>query len=283
MSSQIFYSYTEVKKKCQEGRFFSYSDWFDRIFIPPSFFFVWLFINLRVSANFVSWISVIFAVCAAFLFASSKASLILIGSILYLLYYLFDYVDGAVARFNMTSGISGQYIDWIMHVISSTAIMSGIAFGALKSSGFWLTPFCILGIIASILTYARHSMAWFSVIMHAQQSMTKKLKLDSIKLNQSKYKSNLFLYELIRKIVSKIYHEETLIFLLPVLAAFNFYGFFLSIDFRVILIIGAGALYLPIMFIEVQRLASSNKIEVHFNKLFINNEKPNLPDDHFFK
>ena len=277
------YTISEVKKRCKEGRFFPYSDWFDRIFVPPSIILVWICINLKISANFVSWISALFAIAAAILISNQNPINILIGTSLYLFYYLLDYVDGAVARFNKTSGVSGQYMDWIMHVISSVAIMCGIAIGALNSSGSWLIPFCILGVAASVLTYARHSMAWFSLIMEVQQRMSKNLNLNKIELNESiSSKSNIF-YELIRKIISKIYHEETLLFLLPILAILNLYVSNTYIDFRVVLIIGAGTLYFTIMMVEINNLASRNKIQEAYNKLFIEKDKPNLPDDHFFK
>ena len=30
--------YKDVKNKCSEGRFFSYDDWRDKLFVPPSIF-----------------------------------------------------------------------------------------------------------------------------------------------------------------------------------------------------------------------------------------------------
>ena len=283
MNQKKFYSLKEVKIRCTEGRFFSYSDWFDKIFIPLSMYFVWLFVNLRISANIISWISAFFAIVAAILISCQNPIYIIIGSFFYLIYYLFDYIDGAVARFNRTSGVSGQYIDWIMHVISSSAIMSGIAIGAISSTGNWLIPFCILSVVSSILTYARYSMAWFAIIMDNQQRRSKGLDMDKITLETSIYKREYFLYDFIRKCVCKFYHEETLIFSLPILAFLHYFISYTYIDFRVLLVVGGGLFYFPVMVIEIQKLASSKKIPEASYKLFKSNEKPVLPDDHFFK
>ena len=282
MSYRKFYSFSEVKKKCIEGRFFSYSDWFDGIFVPPSIYLIWMSVNLRISANAISWISATFAILGAILISTQNTTYIFIGSLFYLFYYLFDYVDGGVARFNQTQGVSGQYMDWIMHVISSTAIISGLAIGAINGSGNWLVPFSILAIIASVLTYARHSMAWFSIIMENQQKRSKGIAND-ISFKMINKRKNIIVYDFIRKCVCKFYHEETLIFLLPLLSLLHLYVTHAYLDFRVLLIIGAGAFYFPIMLIEVHRLATNNKIPEAYNKLFISSAKPILPDDHFLK
>ena len=133
-----------------------------------------------------------------------------------------------------------------MHVISSSAIMSGIAIGAISSTGNWLIPFCILSVVSSILTYARYSMAWFAIIMDNQQRRSKGLDMDKITLETSIYKRDYFLYDLIRKCVCKFYHEETLIFSLPILALLHYFISYTYIDFRVLLIVGGGLFYFPL-------------------------------------
>ncbi len=282
MNKKKFYSLSEVKIKCTEERFFSYSDWFDVVFVPLSIYLVWLCVNLKISANLVSWISAFFAIWGAILISSQNPIYIIIGSFFYLTYYLFDYVDGSVSRFNETAGISGQYMDWIMHIISSSAIMSGIAIGALNSSGNWLIPFCILSIVASILTYSRHSMAWFSIIMENQQRRSMSLD-NEITFNTYSSVKDSFIYDFIRKCVCKFYHEETLLFSLPILASLHYFITYTYIDFRVLLIIGGGLLYFPIIVIEIHKLASGKKIPEAYYKLFKSSKKPVLPDDHFFK
>jgi len=278
----FFYSIKQVKERCMDGRFLSYTHWIDKIFVPPSIYLVWISVNLKISANTISWISAILAILGAILISSQNTLYIFIGTLFYLLYYLFDYVDGGVARFNQTQGVSGQYMDWIMHVISSTAIMTGLAIGAINASGNWLVPFSILAIIASVLIYARHSMAWFAIIMENQQKRSKGISNNILFKTINKRKDSI-VYDFIRKCVCKFYHEETLIFLLPLLSLLNLLLTNIYFDFRVLLIIGAGAFYFPILLIEVHKLGTNNKIPEAYNKLFISSTKPILPDDHFLK
>ena len=135
----------------------------DRLFVPVAIYIVWFCIRLGISGNTVSWLSALVAVLGAFLLTSSDSLVFLIGSFGYILWCLLDYVDGAVARFNDKGGVSGQYVDWIMHVIAHIAIMVGIAIGAMNNVGSWIYPFAILGIVAAGLVYAKFSMAWFAI------------------------------------------------------------------------------------------------------------------------
>ena len=84
---------------------FSYDDWRDKIFVPPSIFLTWLFVNLRISANIVS-ISGVFAVTGGIMLTSENKYIALIGSFGYMVYYLLDYVDGGVARYNGNIGVT---------------------------------------------------------------------------------------------------------------------------------------------------------------------------------
>jgi len=283
MNYKGFHNIKDVKRRSIEGRFSSYSHWIDRIFVPPSIYLVWVSVNLKISANAISWISAFFAIVAAILIANKNPIYICLGTLLYLIYYLLDYVDGAVARFNQTQSVAGQYMDWIMHVISSAAIMSGLAMGAINSSGTWLIPFAVLAIVASVLSYARHSMAWFSIIMENQQQRLNNADPGGIFFQVKNNKKDSLIYDFIRKCTCKFYHEETLLFSLPVLALLHLTITHVYLDFRVLLVMCAGLFYFPIMLIEVNKLATNNKIQEAYTKLFFSSEKPILPDDHFFK
>ena len=91
-------TYKDVKYKCTEERFFPYDNWRDKLFAPPSIFFVWLFVRLNISGNVVSLISGLVAVFGGVLLSTQNNLLILIGSFCYGAYYLLDYVDGGVSR-----------------------------------------------------------------------------------------------------------------------------------------------------------------------------------------
>ena len=163
-------SLKEIKEISIRDRYYPYDTWIDSIFSPISPYLAWLFIRLNISGNGVSWISGFLAIIGAILMATESSILIFIGSFGYMLFYQLDYVDGAVARLNKKTGVGGQYIDFIMHVISHVAIISGLALGAISTYGSTIYPLAILALVASGLSHARHSTAWFAIVMEQQKS-----------------------------------------------------------------------------------------------------------------
>lgn len=272
---------SEVKNRCSKGRFFSYNDWRDKLFVPPSIILVWIFLNLRLSGNFVSILSGLIAICCGVLLTSSNPYLILIGSFGYMIFYLLDYVDGGVARFNGKSGIGGQYVDWIMHVVVSVAMTSGLLIGAMNSSGEWIAPFGIFAIVASALTFDRYSYAWFAIAMYYQQRKTKKNNLNLLEIRDKKPKINFF-YISIRRFTALFYHENYAFFIYPFLAILHL-KFFDIYDFRLLLIIIGSLVYFPFLIYDIIRLSRNSVIDNMYNETFINNKPPNLPNDHFFE
>ena len=273
----------EIKKKCSDERYFAYDSLQDRLFVPVAMYLVWLFVRIGVSGNAVSWLSALVAVLGAFLLTSSDSLVVLIGSFGYILWCLLDYVDGAVARFNGKGSVAGQYIDWIMHVIAHIAIIAGIAIGAMNSVGAWIYPFVILGIVAAGLTYAKFSMAWFAICMEQQQRRASSYDVQNRAKTEIMPASGRLWFDYIRRLTVVIFHENWLIFTLPLLAIAQFFQVFGAIDLRVIFTIMAGSLYFPVQVLEIHRLVITKRIQRGYSELFSPDHIPDLPNDHFFK
>ena len=72
----------------------------------------WIFLNLNFSANFISFIGIIFALTSfGFLCFGSTFLLKLIGWLFLYFWSLFDYIDGNIARFRKTSSHYGELWD----------------------------------------------------------------------------------------------------------------------------------------------------------------------------
>ena len=273
----------EIKKKCSDDRYFAYDSLQDRLFVPVAMYLVWLFVRIGVSGNVVSWLSALVAVLGAFLLTSSDSLVVLIGSFGYILWCLLDYVDGAVSRFNGKGSVAGQYIDWIMHVIAHIAIIAGIAIGAMNSVGAWIYPFAILGIVAAGLTYAKFSMAWYAVCMEQQQRRARGLDVDIEEKLEITPDSSWLWFEYVRRFTVIIFHENFLIFTLPVMAALQLSQVLGFIDLRVVFTVLAGVLYFPVQVLEIHRLVVTKRIQRGYSELFSSDHIPDLPNDHFFK
>lgn len=273
-------SFAEVRQRCAQGRFFPYDDWRDRLFVPPAIVLVWVFVRVGASGSFVSWLSGAIAVVGGIGLSQTNPMWVFVGSFGYLMFYLLDYVDGGVARYRGEAGMGGQYLDWVIHVIAAVATMAGLAGGALQSAGFWIFPFCILALIASALTTARFSMGWFAICMERQQrrakggdlAATRPLRIRPLSLP----------YKLIRRVATMLFHENYAIFLLPALATIHLLAPQGLPDFRTVLVLVGGTVYVYVMVAEVQRLVTERRIDEGYHKLFDTMNQPKLPEDHFF-
>ncbi len=270
----------DVRQKCIEARYFEYDSFHDRLFVPPAMILIWVFVRIGVSGNTVSWISGAFALAGAFALSVENPYIVLFGSFGYLVFYLLDYVDGGVARYRDEAGMSGQYVDWIIHVIAAVATMAGLLGGALHNIGFWIFPFGILAITASALTTARYSMGWFAVCMERQQRLAK--GTDLTHENSQKPIPPSLIYRAFRAGSTLLFHENYLIFTLPLLAFAQLFTPHVFPDFRIIMVLMGGTVYFLVMVFDISRIAKERGIDQAYRKLFLDDTKPNLPDDHFF-
>ena len=280
MSKKV--TFKSVSLVCHEERFFAYDDWRDRLFVPLATFLVWVFVRLGWSGNAVTLLSGVFSVLGGVLIASDEPFMVLIGSFGYMTFYLLDYADGGVARYNKKAGIGGQYFDWIMHVVSSIAFALGLFIGALNVTGDWIIVFGVLTVIASALMLDRYAFAWFSICMYHQQNQVKGMKFSQTDFDYKPRKESI-VYRGFRYLSLGLFHENYAIFLLPIFATIHYFFTSELIDFRVILILIGGLVYFPVMLYEVWKLNVDGRVDNAYQKIFIEKSMPNLPDDHFLK
>ena len=277
-------SFKEVKNKCISERFFPYDNWRDKIFVPPSILLVWVFINTGASANFVSFLSGVIAIIGSIMMTSENPQIAFFGSFGYIIYYLLDYVDGGVARLKGNIGVGGQYIDWLMHVVSSISVFLALFIVVYRIEGNWIITFGILTLISIALNLDKYSFAWFSISMYYQQQQIKTFpdKPKPIKIHQT-IKHNQFFYKILKKISVVIYHENYMIFYLPIFSFLNLYISNITLDFSILIIMSGAILNFPITIIEILKISRNTKIDNSYNNLFFGEERPNLPSDHFLE
>ncbi len=271
---------SQVRARCSEGRFFAYDDWRDRLFVPPSILLVWVFVRFGWTGNGVSYLSGAVALIGAFCLATADPLYVLLGSFGYMAFYLLDYVDGGVARFNGEAGMSGQYMDSTMHAVSAVGVAAGLFAGALSVAGSWIIPFGVLTVVAATLALDRYSFAWFTICMHYQQQRVKGLVKEPSHDFYKPRKRSLF-YRAIRNLSTAVFHENYAIFLLPLLALTHLILSPSFFDFRVMLIVLGGILYFPVMICEIWLMATEGRVDHAYRKLFFSEQTPRLPEDHF--
>ena len=279
-------SYSQVKKRCVEGRYFKYVRWRKFIFLEPSFFLTWIFVNLGWSGNAVGALSGVVTIIGGIMLASQDSLVVFIGSFAYLLFYLLDYVDGSVARYRNEAGMSGQYIDWLMHSVSGLAIMLGIFLGALQVVGYVLVPFGIVTIICISLQLDRYSFAWWSICMYRQQNLVSGADDTYPGLDLKQNNAISLPHKFFKYLSLILFHEGYLIFWLPLLAGGNFFLELLGVpivDFRVLLVIFGGTVFPIFIIFELVTMVKHKKLEKTYVKIFHSSDRPVFPDEHFFK
>ena len=141
-------SLKELNKICQKPNYKKVGNWMVRNIVRDAALpITWVFLHTPITANQVTFISLVIGItgCCAFAFGN-KASM-LIGALLLQLWYLLDHVDGQVARYRKQTSLTGLYFDYITHYVIHAGIFLGIGFGAFQKTGEWL--YSALGCVAA--------------------------------------------------------------------------------------------------------------------------------------
>jgi uncharacterized protein YceK len=163
-------------------------------------------------------------------------------------------------------------------------IFTGIFIVAYNIEGSWIVPFGILTLVSISLNLDKYSFAWFSIAMHYQQQQQKHYpnKPQPIIINHTEIPRGKILI-FFRKLSTLFFHENYVIFYLPILTFFTLFIPLGLIDFRVIIILLGGLINFPIVLSDVFRISKSSRIDTSYNKLFFGKRKPKLPFDHFIE
>lgn len=112
-------SIKELRIICQSVKFQHCIEGFYRKF---SIYFTWILIHTSLSANQATIIQMILGIIGSLLVMTSIKSLAVVGIFFWYFGYLFDFIDGEVARYRKRSTILGLFIDGFNH-LAGVAIM----------------------------------------------------------------------------------------------------------------------------------------------------------------
>lgn len=141
----IINSYTKEKRKR--------SSWWARLVSRPiSFVFTYLFINMGISANIVSIISILEVLIACILIMIGGQCTIW-GVFLYVFWHVLDCVDGNIARIKKESSYVGAFLDAVSGYTAPAFIFLSVGVAAYHTTNLlneYKYVFIILGAIGSI-------------------------------------------------------------------------------------------------------------------------------------
>jgi hypothetical protein len=131
--------------------------WTRYVLRPLSVPLTWAALRLGLSANGVSYISVIFSVSGAILFSLEGFTLPLLGAVLLNVFSVLDCVDGNISRVRNTAGPWGGWADAVMGFIAYTAVFLSTGIYAFLRTGWW--PVLVIAWVtssANLLTRAAY-------------------------------------------------------------------------------------------------------------------------------
>ncbi|MFA5336857.1 MAG: CDP-alcohol phosphatidyltransferase family protein [Candidatus Omnitrophota bacterium] len=117
---------------------------------PVSIYITRIFVATPLTGNQITVIFVIMGFCASILFLRGTPVFVLLGSLMLQLWYIFDMVDGEVARYKKQASITGVYFDRITHYIVHPCIFFCIGMGLYAI--YDVVWYIYLGFISSLST-----------------------------------------------------------------------------------------------------------------------------------
>ncbi len=131
-------SIKELRAICQKPHYKEkgYGNWYVRHIIRDLALYVTRpLLYTSVTANQVTFFSILIGIASAVAFACPTAWGLFLGALLLQFWYLLDHVDGQVARYRKTAGVTGVFFDYITHYTVHSVIFIGLGVGAYFSQG----------------------------------------------------------------------------------------------------------------------------------------------------
>jgi phosphatidylglycerophosphate synthase len=128
--------------------------WTRFVLRPLSFPFAWIFIKLGLSANHVTYLSIVAVLAGSGLFLLESYSLAIGAAILFNVFALLDCVDGNIARTTSGGNPYGEWVDALGGYMSYTFLFvsAGVYVGATYGGllGSWGVNYLLAGTVAAM-------------------------------------------------------------------------------------------------------------------------------------
>ncbi len=142
-------SLKELNKICQKPRYKEAGNWMVRHILRDAALPVtWLLLHTPVTANQVTLASLGVGLFGIFLIAFPGHGNFLAGALLLQFWYFLDHVDGQIARYRGTSGLTGRFFDFLTHHLIHGVIFFSLGFYSYHISGN--LAFVVWGFLASV-------------------------------------------------------------------------------------------------------------------------------------
>lgn len=113
----------QLRTLSPEGQKVVAGHWLKRRFIRHfSLYITWLFVKLGISANATTFLTILFGLLGVTLCVPHVLWLNVIGVLLLVFEYIFDCVDGEIARWTKQSSLKGFFLDLVSHLLCNALL-----------------------------------------------------------------------------------------------------------------------------------------------------------------
>ena len=153
-----FPSLEQLRGKVQKDRHQEIGNWLARrVARPLAVYGTWVAIRLRLSAHQVTLGALLANLLAAVALGAGERWGVLLCAILLHLGFWLDHVDGQVARWRGTAGVTGVYFDYLMHHLSGMALGFALGMGLAVQTGNLAWPVAGFSISLGITLLSLHN------------------------------------------------------------------------------------------------------------------------------
>lgn len=179
-------SISQLKEICQKGR----SDTLFGRYVrrKTSIYITWLLLHTPISANQVTFLSIIAGMTGVSFLAVGGMWWSLIGVLILNVYSTLDYVDGEVARYRDSTSITGLMLDRVGHHLVNPSIFLALGYGVYRIHH--QSYAILLGAVAALAMFLYETIddVKYSVLAHS------KVEYHLYTLNEPKKKRNNFVF-----------------------------------------------------------------------------------------
>lgn len=122
-------SLSELNKIVQKPDYKKTGNWMVRTFLRDAALpCTWLLLHTPVTANQVTLFALLTGLLSAVFLAVKGPGFFLTACLLLQLWYYLDHVDGQIARYRKTAGVTGRFFDFLMHHVIHGAVLFALGF-----------------------------------------------------------------------------------------------------------------------------------------------------------
>jgi len=119
----------EIRTIGQSGKPLAARSLYYRVLRNISPYFTKSFIERNISANQITFCSIMLGIIANFMFVFGNHHLMLIGCVIYQFWHLFDIVDGEMARVTNMKTTGGKYLEMIHYILAECGFIASLGIG----------------------------------------------------------------------------------------------------------------------------------------------------------